>query len=111
MKVNYKIISLRPYPGEIRLFSNLTQFRAYYEHKTGDKYKYQDEITGGRFILLSGKTKSDDIWLVYARRPHVLAHEISHILLRTFKAIGAHPASGNGEPFCYMLSQIMLESN
>lgn len=110
MKVQYKIISLRPYPGEIKLFRDLTQFRAYYENKTGNKYDYGTEKTGGQYIRLDGNLAKDHVWMIYARQPHVLAHEVTHVLLQIFNTIGAHPADGNGEPFCYMLSQIMLDA-
>lgn len=110
MKVNYNNISLRPYPGRIKLFRDLTHMRAYYEAHTGEKYPYQDEPTGGRYIRLEAKVEKDTVWLVYARKPHVLAHELTHILLQLWNRIGAHPADGNGEPFCYMLSQLMIEA-
>lgn len=111
MKVNYKECSLRPYPGTVKVFRDLPMMRAYYESKTGNKYPYQDEPRGGRFVKLEmGKYAIDNVWLVYARKPHVLAHELTHILLRTWEMIGAEPKDGNGEPFCYMLSQLMLDA-
>jgi hypothetical protein len=61
-------------------------------------------------VRLEGKYEKDCIWVVYARRPAVLAHELTHILLQTWEKIGAHPGDGNGEPFCYMLSQLMLDA-
>ena len=111
MKVNYTIIPLRPYPGNIYLFRDLEQMKVYYINKTGNKYEYQDENTGGRFVRLEFNNKEQDtIWLIYAKKPHVLAHEIAHVLLILFKQIGSDPAEGSGEPFCYMLSQIMIEA-
>jgi hypothetical protein len=111
MKVRYKECSLRPYPGTVKVFRDLKMLRAYYESKTGEKYPYKDEVTGGRFIKLEfGKKAMDTQWLVYAKRPHSLAHELTHILLRLWEEIGSDPAAGNGEPFCYMLSQLMLDA-
>ena len=110
MKVRYTQIPLRPYPGTIKLFRDLPQMRAYYEAHTGKKYEYADEATGGRYVRLEGKKEMDTVWIVYARKPHVLAHELTHILLQLWNEIGAHPADGNGEPFCYMLSQLMIEA-
>lgn len=94
MKVSYKQLSLRPYPGEVKVFRDLAMMRAYYESKTGKKYEYQDEATGGRYLRLEGKIELDTVWLVYARRPHVLAHELTHILLQVWNAIGAAAVSG-----------------
>jgi hypothetical protein len=108
--VEYKNLSLRPYPGEIRLFSNLMHMRAFYEHKTGERYPYEDSHASGRFVRVDGKTSADTLWLIYARRPHVMAHEFAHVLLHLFREIGSDPADGNGEPFCYMLSQLMLDA-
>lgn len=108
--MSYKRIPLRPYPGEIKLFDRLDHMRAYYEAHTGNKYEYQDEATGGRYIKLERDKAKDAVWLVYGRKPHVIAHEFTHVLLQLWKAIGSDPYEGNGEPFCYMLSQLMIES-
>jgi hypothetical protein len=110
MRLSYKECSLRPYPGTVKVFRDLAMMRAYYEHKSGKKYEYEDEPRGGRYVRLEGKFAKDHVWLVYARTPHVLAHELTHILLQIWNMIGSHPADGNGEPFCYMLSQLMLDA-
>lgn len=110
MKIEYKRLSLRPYPGEILLFRRLDFMRAKYTALTGKPYDFKDEATGGRYIRVERGKACEVIWLVYARRPHVLAHELSHILLQTLDRIGMHPSDGNGEPFCYMLSQLMLDA-
>lgn len=109
--VRVRTLSLRPYPGEIKLFDDLKHFRAYYEAHTGEKYPYTDEPKGGRYVRLEGNgTEMDAKWLVYGRKPHVLAHEFTHILLQVWKRIGSEPHEGGGEPFCYMLSQLMLDA-
>jgi hypothetical protein len=110
MKVRYKQLYLRPYPGEIKVFDNLPMMKAYYESKSGKPYTFKTEVRGGQYVRLDGKEERNTVWLVYARRPHVLAHELTHILLQLWEKIGAHPADGNGEPFCYMLSQLMLDA-
>lgn len=108
VKIEYQRIALRPYPGEILLFKRLNSLRAKYTTMTGDAYPYVDEVTGGRFVLVRKGTKRS--WLVYARRPHVKAHEFLHVLLATFSECGIDPIEANGEPLCYMLSQLLLEA-
>ncbi len=108
--MHYSELSLRPYPGKIKLFRDLAQFRAYYEAKSGKPYEYMTDPRGGQFIRLDAPAENDVVWLVYGKRPHVLAHEFVHILFHLFEKIGAHPADSNGEPFCYMLSQLMLDA-
>ena len=49
-------------------------------------------------------------YLVWGKKPHNLAHEISHTVLHVFKRCGIDPREGNGEPFCYMLSQLILDA-
>lgn len=110
MKIDYKRLSLRPYPGEIFLFNRLDFMRAKYTALTGKPYEFDDEPSGGRFVRVDATKQCDVIWLVYGKMPHVLAHEFSHVILQTMEKIGMHPADGNGEPFCYMLSQLMLEA-
>ena len=110
MKIEFKRLDLRPYPGQIFLFNRLDFLRAKYTSMTGLPYDWQDEPTGGRYIRVEGEKAKDTIWLVYGRKPHVLAHEFTHVLLQTFERIGTHPADGNGEPFCYLLSQLMIDA-
>lgn len=107
--VQFQRISLRPYPGEVRRFKKLRDMRLHYEHHVGP-YPYKDEDTGGRFIFIeSNKNSAGDFYLVYGKEPHVLAHEYAHCILHTFKRCGIDPTEGNGEPFCYMLSQLVLD--
>lgn len=108
--VRCKTIQLRPYPGTIKLFDDLKHLRAYYKAYTGNEYPYRDEASGGRYVKLEGKLAKDAVWAVYGRKPHVIAHEFTHVLLQIWQAIGEDPREGNGEPFCYMLSQLMIES-
>jgi len=111
MKAKFRKLSLRPYPGEVWVFSSLGELRKTYERMTQEKYPYQDEVSGGRYVIIQrGDLARDRVFLVYAKKPHVLAHELTHVLLILFADIGCEPASGKGEPFCYMLSQLMMEA-
>ena len=49
-------------------------------------------------------------YIVWADSAAVMAHELSHVILDVFDDCGIDPVSGNGEPFCYMLSQLMLDA-
>ncbi len=110
MKIDYKRLSLRPYPGEILLFGRLDWMRGKYTALTGEHYPYRDEPKGGRFIKIDNPDSSKIVYLVYGKAPHVLAHEFSHIILHTFEMCGIDPIASKGEPFCYMLSQLMLDA-
>ena len=109
-KSKHRELSLRPYPGRILLCHTLKELRSQYEKLCDKDYPYSDDPNGGRFVKLeiSGEP---DIWLVFAATPHALAHEFCHVLLHVFDRIGCEPKDGNGEPFCYMLSQLLLEAS
>ena len=102
-----KELSLRPYNGKL-FYCNT---RKDYERTHQAIFKTPDILTcgqGGRFSAGEGK---DGYWtyLVFADQPHYFAHEMSHVVLHVFERCGIDPRSGNGEPFCYMLSQLMLD--
>ena len=103
-----KELSLRPYNG--RLF--VAKSRKQYERAHKELFSTPDVLIcacDGRF---NGGEGVDGMWtyLVWADAPHVLAHELSHAVLHTFERCGIDPREGNGEPFCYMLSQLLLEA-
>lgn len=50
------------------------------------------------------------IYLVWGKNRPYLAHEIAHVVLHVFEIAGIDPRDANGEPFCYMLSQLLLEA-
>lgn len=102
-------LSLRPYHGEVWLCESLRELRKTYKAQTKEKYPYEDDPDGGRYVRLDGG-KGGPVWLVYASGHAALAHEFAHVLLHTFRVIGHDPTHGDGEPFCYMLSQLMLEA-
>lgn len=103
----YVEISLRPYNG--RLF--VARTKRDYEKAHEILFKEPDILTcaqGGRF---SGGCGKDDMWtyLIWAAAPHTLAHEASHVVLHVFQRCGIDPVASGGEPFCYLLSQILLD--
>ena len=103
-----KELSLRPYVG--RLF--LTKTRKGYERAHRKLFKTPDVLScaiGGRYTGGEGK---DGMWtyLIFANKAHYMAHELSHVALEVFLRCGIDPREANGEPFCYLLGQLMEDS-
>jgi hypothetical protein len=110
LKNSAKELSLRPYNG--RLFFAKTKKTYLKAHK--ELFREPDVLScsavEGRFV---GGQGPDGMWtyLVWAETPHVLAHELSHAVLEVFDRCGIDPRAANGEPFCYLLSQLILDVN
>jgi hypothetical protein len=104
-----KKLSLRPYHGNLFIASS----RKDYEKSHKKLFKTPDVLTCAQAGRFSGGEGRDGVWtyLVYADKPHTLAHELSHVLFHVFERCGIDPREGREEPFCYMLSQLMLEAN
>lgn len=101
-------LSLRPYTG--RLF--LASCREDYERAHKRLFKTPDVLTcaqGGRF---SGGEGADGLWtyLVWAGNTAALVHELAHVVLHVFERAGIDPVGCGGEPFCYMLSQLVMDA-
>jgi len=107
-----KKLSLRPYHGEVWYCQTLDEIHKAYRRLVKQEYPYKgaDDPIGGRFILIERGRLIDRVFLVFAPKAHCLAHELAHVLLIVFKTIGHDAREGDGEPFCYMLSQLMLEA-
>lgn len=103
-----KELSLRPYHG--RLF--VAESRKEYQKQHRKLFKTPDVLScaqAGRMTAGEGK---DGMWtyLIFAETTPHLAHELSHVVLHVFERCGIDPREALGEPFCYMLSQLMLEA-
>jgi hypothetical protein len=104
-------LSLRPYHGTIWLCDSMEELHKAYKREVKKPYGYiGDDPKGGRFVLLEGKGLVDRVFLVYGHKLAHVAHEFAHVLLIVFETIGHDPRKGDGEPFCYMLSQLLLEA-
>ena len=106
-----KKLSLRPYHGSVWVCDTLDAMRRAYKYIMRAAYPYEDDPDGGRFVLLEGDKIGDRIFLVFGSNAPALAHEFAHVLLIVFRTIGHDPRQGDGEPFCYMLSQLMIEAD
>jgi hypothetical protein len=102
-----KEISLRPYNG--RLF--IAKSKKDYEASHAKLFKNPGVLSCDQVGRMTGEG-NDGLWtyLVWAEDAPRLAHEIAHVILHVFERCGIDPVCGNGEPFCYMLSQLMLDA-
>ena len=100
-------VSLRPYSG--RLF--VARSRAGYELAHQTLFKEPDVLNCSQAGRFSGVCGRGGLWtyLIWAKSAPVTAHEVGHAILHTFERCGIDPRCGEGEPFCYMLSQILLD--
>jgi hypothetical protein len=100
-------LSLRPYPG--RLF--IAPTRADYERSHKRLFKRPDALNCSQAGRFSAGEGNDGMWtyLIWGKAAPQIAHELSHVILQTFELCGIDPREGGGEPFCYMLSQLMME--
>lgn len=103
-------LSLRPYHGSIWLCQSKDELHRAYKRLCKVPYPHSDPESGGRYVKIMFDLPMDTIWLVWASEFSYLAHEFSHVLLQTFGTLGHDPTVGDGEPFCYMLSQLLLEA-
>jgi hypothetical protein len=103
-----KELSLRPYNG--RLF--VAKSRKEYERQHVALFKTPDVLSCTQEGRMTGGEGKDGVWtyLIWAAAAPQLAHELSHVVLHVFERCGIDPREAGGEPFCYMLSQLMLEA-
>jgi hypothetical protein len=106
-RANLKELPLRPYPGMVFVTRN----RKAFERASLELFGRQESITVqvGRFVA-GPSWYHPHVALVWWSKPETLAHELAHVVLDLFETVGIDPRSGGGEPFCYMLSQLYLES-
>ena len=92
--IKYTELSLRPYPGKILVFKDRKHLARKYEEITKEKYTYEIEENGGRYHYMTfDGPLCDNLYLIYGKEPHVLAHEFSHAILHTFSLCGVMPSA------------------
>ena len=103
-----KELSLRPYHG--RLF--VTRTKEAYEKAHSKIFTTPDVLNCSQMGRFSGGEGKDGMWtyLIWADNFPSLVHEISHAVLHVFERCGIDPRDSGGEPFCYMLSQLVLDA-
>lgn len=101
-------LSLRPYNGRLFVVTTAKEYERAHEKlfNTPDVLNCAQD---GRFSSGEGK---DGMWtyLIWGKHPHTLAHELAHAVLHVFERCGIDPREAGGEPFCYMLSQLLLDA-
>jgi hypothetical protein len=102
-------LSLRPYHGNLYL----AKTRKEYEKKHIELFKTPDVLSCAQCGRMTGGEGHDGMWtyLIWADAAPQLAHELSHVILDVFQRCGIDPREANGEPFCYMLSQLMIDAS
>lgn len=103
-----KKISLRPYHGNLYFTASAKE----YERAHKRVFKTPDVLSCAQSGRFTGGEGKDGMWtyLVYAKSPHILAHEFAHVVFHVFERSGIDPRDSGGEAFCYMLSQMMLDA-
>jgi hypothetical protein len=103
-----KELSLKPYSGRLFLASSVRD----YEKSHVKLFKEPDVLSCSQAGRFSGGCGKDDLWtyLVYVKRTCDLVHELCHVVLHVFKRSGIDPVKAKGEPFCYLLSQLVLDA-
>ena len=104
-----KELSLRPYNG--RLF--IAKSRKDYARSHTNIFNDLDVLSSSMCGRFAGGEGKDGMWtyLVWAKETPQLAHELSHVILHVFERCGIDPREAKGEPFCYMLSQLLVDAS
>lgn len=103
-------LSLRPYNGSLYVCSDEEAYQRAHKKVFGSRdVPLLSEGREGRF---AGGEGADGKWayLIFYTSPATLAHELSHCILHVFERCGIDPIAAGGEPFCYMLSQLMIDA-
>lgn len=102
-----KEISLRPYSGTLYVASSRVEYikrhKALFKFDAATDDSHAGNWRGG----YAGRTFT---YLVWGRNHHYLSHELTHVALNVFDRCGIDPRDSGGEPFCYLLGQLMLDA-
>lgn len=101
-------LSLRPYNG----IAYFARTRKDYERAHVKLFAEPDILTPAQCGRFSADVGPDGLWtyLIWAETPHTLAHELAHVALHVAQRCGWDPREAGGEPFCYLLSQLILDA-
>lgn len=98
---------MRPYHGRLFVAKTAKEYEAHHIKL----FKIADVLTCAHEGRFNGGEGKDGMWtyLIWGKDIPQLAHELSHCILHVFERCGIDPREAKGEPFCYMLSQLLLE--
>jgi len=102
-----KKLSLRPYPG------NLYFCKTKSDYEKGHKklFESNDFISKNQCGRFFGSEDDNGNWtyIIWGKDFPNISHEICHVILHLFQRIEVDPRESNGEPFCYLLSQLLYD--
>jgi hypothetical protein len=103
-----KELSLRPYSGKLFVVKTAEQYKNAHKKLFKTPIGVLNREHSGRY---TAQESEDGVWtyLVWGDSYPTVAHEIAHVVLHVFERCGIDPREGAGEPFCYMLSQLLLD--
>lgn len=102
-----KRLSLRPYSGNLYF----AKTKSMYEKGHKKLFKTEDLLNCTQSGRFSGGKGDDGMWtyIIWAKDMPNIVHELSHVLLHLFQRIDVDPREANGEPFCYLIGQLMQD--
>lgn len=103
-----KELSLKPYTGRLYFADTRKKYEAWHKKIFGNADPLN--ITqAGRFAG-GGDSEGRVSYLVWGQDTSSIVHELSHVVLDVFERSGIDPRGCNGEPFCYLLGQLVTEA-
>lgn len=105
-----KKLSLRPYNGSLYVCPDEADYQRTHKRVFGERDV--PLVGSGREGRFTGGEGPDGKWayVIWYTSAATLAHELSHVVLHVFERCGIDPREALGEPFCYMLSQLILDA-
>jgi len=103
-----KELSLRPYNGRLFLVKTKKEYEA--AHKK--LFRTPDVLNCSQVGRFTGGEGKDGFWtyLIWGEGTPQIVHELSHAVLHVFERCGIDPREAGGEPFCYLLSQLLIDA-
>lgn len=100
-------LSLRPYPGRLFVTKTKRDYQQAHQKLFAKRGKIPDGIFGRcTFQCRKGAWQ----YLVWAETLPNMAHELAHVVFHVFGNCGIDPRSGDEEPFCYLLAQLISDA-
>lgn len=103
-------LSLRPYPGTVIICETLEQLLHKVSRADKKPFTMDDGLSVGGYTVQVLSETVPVRYFVWAEDTPSLAHELSHVVLWVFEIAGIDAREAGGEPFCYMLGQLMKEA-
>lgn len=113
-KRNHKVIPLLPYCGTLYTTTSVEEFvrlqKKVFGGDVASNPAEEDSITYGVTLSGSDAKTGRSVYIVYYDCDATLVHELAHVTMRVFNAIGTNPTDAE-EPFCYFLDHLFALVN